>query len=387
MNKNVAKKYSLPMEVQYCKKCVVSNQRPRITFDEEGVCSACRFAEHKQSGIDWEARERELAKLCDKHRSDDGRYDVVVPGSGGKDSNYVAHMLKNKYGMHPLVVTWAPHIYTDIGRKNLTSFIDSGFDNILITPDGEVHRMLTKAAFIEMGDPFQPFIFGQYSAPFRVALQYDIQLVFYGEDGEVEYGGAMDKADRASLGYKDFVDNRFSSIYPESFKKYGIPENELKKYGLSGAELAQIKDRDIRQHFFSYYHKWVPQENYYYSVEHCGFEANPDRNEGTYSKYASLDDKLDGFHYYLAYIKFGIGRCTSDAAHEVRDGHITREEAIALVKRFDGEFPKRHFKDFLEYCDINEEDFHRIIDSWRSDHLWKRVDGEWVLKYHVWDDE
>ena len=383
----MSKSYVLPTEVKYCTKCVISNQRPRITFDEEGVCSACRFAEHKQSGIDWQARERELVDLCNKYRRDDGCYDVVVPGSGGKDSNYVAHMLINKYGMHPLVVTWAPHIYTDIGRKNLTSFIDSGFDNILITPNGEIHRMLTKAAFIEMGDPFQPFIFGQYSAPFRVALQYDIQLVFYGEDGEVEYGGAMDKADRASLGYSDFVANRFSSIYPESFGKYGIPENELKKYGLSESELVQIKDRDIRQHFFSYYHKWAPQENYYYSVDNCDFEANPVRNEGTFSKYASLDDKLDGFHFYLAFIKFGIGRCTSDAAHEVRDGLITREEAIALVKRFDGEFPKRYFKDFLEYCGIDEDEFDRIIDNFRSDHLWGKVDGEWVLKYHVWDDE
>ena len=141
--------------------------------------------------------EKELEDLCNKHRSNDGSYDVVVPGSGGKDSNYVAHMLKDQFGMTPLVVTWAPAIYTDIGRTNLTAMIDSGFDNILVTPNGSVHRKMTKAAFLEMGDPFQPFIYGQYSAPFRVAIQYGISLVFYGEDGEVEYGGSMDKADRA----------------------------------------------------------------------------------------------------------------------------------------------------------------------------------------------
>lgn len=386
MKKNTAEKYSLPREVKYCTKCVVSNQRPRISFDEEGVCSACRFAEHKQNGIDWKSREQELEKLCDKYRRNDGRYDVIVPGSGGKDSNLVAHKLRDKYGMHPLSVTWSPHIYTEIGRRNLTSFIDSGFDNILVTPNGPIHRKLTKAAFVEMGDPFQPFIFGQYSAPFRVAIQYDVKLVFYGEDGEVEYGGAMDKADRSGLGYDDFVKHRFSSIYPESFKNYGISENDLKKYGLSDNELNQIKEKNIQQHFFSYYQKWLPQENYYYAVEHTGFEANPVRNEGTYSKYASLDDKLDFFHYYLGYIKFGIGRCTSDAAHEVRDGHITRDEAVALVKRFDGEFPSKYLPDFLEYCDITEDYFHEVIDSWRSDHLWEKVGGEWNLKYHVWDD-
>ena len=186
VKKNVQEKYGLPANVKFCKKCVVSNQRPRIVFDDEGVCSACRFAEKKKNVINWSKRENELTQLCNKHRSKDGSYDVIVPGSGGKDSNYVAHMLKEKYDMHPLVVTWAPHIYTEIGRKNLTSFIDSGFDNILITPNGSVHRKLTKAAFIEMGDPFQPFIFGQYSAPFRVAIQYEIPIVMYGEDGEVE---------------------------------------------------------------------------------------------------------------------------------------------------------------------------------------------------------
>jgi N-acetyl sugar amidotransferase len=387
MKKDISEIYGVPTEVKFCKKCVVSNQRPRIVFDEEGVCSACRFAEHKINGIDWVARDKELTILCDSHRSNYGSYDVVVPGSGGKDSNYVAHMLKHKYKMHPLVVTWAPHIYTDIGRKNLTSFIDSGFDNILVTPNGEIHRKLTKASFVEMGDPFQPFIFGQYSAPFRVAIQYDIKLVFYGEDGEVEYGGAMEKSDRSSLSYEDFVANRFSSVYPETFKNYGIPEVELKKYGLSPMELEQIKTKDIRQHFFSYYHKWVPQENFYYSIEHTGFEANPVRNEGTFSKYASLDDKLDGFHFYLAYIKFGHGRCISDTAHEVRDGHIDRDEAVALVKKYDGEFPKKYYHEFLEYCDITEAEFTQVIDSWRSDHLWTYENGEWHLKYPVWKEE
>ena len=385
--KDTVKLYNLPTEIKFCKKCIISNQRPRIVFDEEGVCSACRFSEYKNNGIDWTSRENELVKLCDKHRNKDGSYDVIVPGSGGKDSNYVAHMLKDKYNMHPLIVTWSPHIYTDIGRKNLTAIIDSGFDNILITPNGSVHRKLTKAAFIEMGDPFQPFIFGQYSAPFRVAIQYKVPLVFYGEDGEVEYGGAMEYADRASLSYDDFVANRFSSIFPESFEKYGITKEELNKYGLSKEELTKIKELNIEQHFFSYYHKWIPQENYYYSVEHTGFEANPVRNEGTFSKYASLDDRLDGFHYYLAYIKFGHGRCLSDAAHEIRDGHISREEAIALIKRYDGEFPKKYFREFLDYCDITEEEFNKVIDSWRSKHIWKYENNKWELKKTVWEDD
>ena len=387
VKKNIKGKYKLSSEVKFCKRCVVSNQRPRIVFDDKGVCSACRFAEHKQNVINWSKRENELTQLCNKHRSKDGSYDVIVPGSGGKDSNYVAHMLKDKYNMHPVIVTWSPHIYTEIGRKNLTAFIDSGFDNILITPNGLVHRKLTKAAFIEMGDPFQPFIFGQYSAPFRVAIQYEVSLVFYGEDGEVEYGGAMEHADRASMAYEDFVTNRFSGVFPDSFEQYGVTREELNKYGLSKDELKKIKDLNVEQHFFSYYHKWIPQENYYYSVEHTGFEANPVRNEGTFSKYAGLDDKLDGFHYYLAYIKFGHGRCLSDTAHEIRDGHISREEAITLIKRYDGEFPKKYYQEFLKYCDLSEEEFHDVIESWRSEHIWIFENNEWKLKNPVWRGE
>ena len=137
-------------------------------------------------------------------------------------------------------------------------------------------------------------------------------------------------------------------------------------------------------HFYGYYKKWVPQENYYYCVEKTGFEANPVRSEGTYSKYASLDDKIDGFHYFLAYIKFGLGRCTSDTAHEIRDGHILREEGVALVNKFDGEFPEKYFKTFLEYCDITEEYFWQQINSWRSPHLWgKDENGEWKLRHNV----
>ncbi len=384
-HKNTKDRYNLPDEVTFCKKCVISNQRPRIVFDDEGICSACRFSEYKNNVIDWDVRKQELENLCNLHRSKDNSYDVVVPGSGGKDSNYVAHMLRENYNMKPLIVTWAPHIYTDIGKENLTSFVDSGFDNILVTPNGKIHRVMTKAAFLEMGDPFQPFIYGQYSAPFRVATQYKIPLVFYGEDGEVEYGGSMEHADRASLDIEDFVQNRFSGIFPDFFQKYGVSKSDLERYGLTKKELEELKKLNIQQHFFSYYHKWIPQENFYYALENTGFKVNQERSEGTYTKFASLDDKLDGFHYYLAYIKFGLGRCTSDAAHEIRDGYLTRDEGISLIQKYDGEFPSKHFKTFLKYLDITEDQFWEVVNSWRSDHLWKKIEDKWFLRHTIYN--
>lgn len=379
--------YKLPKEVKFCKRCVVSNQRPRIRFDAEGVCSACRFAERKNTRFDWKEREKKLRDLLDRHRRKDGRWDVVVPSSGGKDSTNVAWHLKYTYGMNPLLVTWAPHSYTHVGWRNFLRLIHAGFDCIWGMPNGKLHRLLTRLSLIYMGDCFQPFIYGQKAFPMRIAVNYKIPLVMYGEDGEVEYGGyAGDTAEyegRATHNVStDMIKNYFSGILPEDFAKYGIDERDLHFYKAPTEE--EAAEVGLENHFFGYYRKWIPQENYYLASEKTGLEPEPDgRSEGTYSKYASLDDRIAGFHHYFAYIKFGLGRCTWDAAHEIRDGHITREEGVALVRRFDGEFPAKHFQHFLEYVDLTEEYFWKVVDRFRSDHIWEQVNGEWRLRHQV----
>jgi N-acetyl sugar amidotransferase len=382
--KNLIKMYNLPEQVRFCKLCTVSNQRPRITFDENGVCSACNFAEFKRSKIDWQQREKELITLCDKFRKNNGDYDVIVPCSGGKDGGFVAHQLKYKYGMNPLTVTWAPLKATEIGRKNLDAFIRSGFDNVLGTPNGKVTRKLTELSFKYLGDPFQPFIYGQTNYPMHMAIKYNVPLIMYGENGEVEYGGDMKNAMRPDRDIQDHDKHYFSGLAPEFWTEHGLTLGDLKPF--MAPRYADIMANKTEIHFLGYYKFWDPQENFYYCQENTGFTPNPERSEGTYSKYASLDDRIDGFHYYLGFIKFGIGRTTSDTAHEIRDHKITREEGAALVKRYDGEFPEKYFKEFLEYCSINEEEFHAVIDSWRSDHIWQKSKDGWELKHRVWAD-
>lgn len=386
-NKNIKEMYNLPEEVKFCKKCTISNYRPRITFDENGVCSACNFADFKQNKIDWQQRENELIATLDRYRRNDGRYDVIVPCSGGKDAAYIAHELKHKYKMNPLTVTWAPHLYTDIGWQNLHNMIREGdLANLLGTPAGKTHKLLTKLSFEKIGDPFLPFIYGQTNFPMQIALNYQIPLVMYGENGEVEYGGDMKNAFKATRDWKtDHKKHYFSGINPEDFAQYGVTQNDLVPY--MAPPIEKLEALEMELHFYGYYKKWVPQENYYYCVQNTGFQANPVRSEGTYSKYASLDDRIDGFHYYLAFIKFGLGRATSDSAHEIRDGHLTREEAVQLVKKFDGEFPEKNFKTFLEYCDITEEYFWEVINSWRDDSIWgKDSEGKWKLRHTVAGD-
>lgn len=396
-------KYGLPREVVFCKKCVISNQRPTTTlevehnrsqkkpttaFDENGVCDACRWAEMKENEIDWEAREKEFLTLLDRFRNKDGSYDVIVPGSGGKDSSYAAHLLKTKYGMHPLSVTWAPHIYTDIGWKNLQSFIHSGFDNILVSPNGRVHRLLTRLAFINLGHSFQPFIFGQRNIAPKTALQYNAKLVIYG-DNVAEYGNRIE--DNFSPYMDEILYTCVDIDNPKLFiggvtiselkEKYGLTRTDLLPY--ASAKLEALRGSGVEFHYLSYYQKWVPQDNYHYATEHTGFAPNTERTEGSYSRYSGIDDKMEPFHYYMGVTKFGIGRATWDASQEIRTGKITREEGVELVRRYDTEFPDKFFGDFLEYVELDEGRFHQIVDSFRSPHLWEKQNNEWVLRHPV----
>lgn len=358
-----------------------------LIFDEEGICDACRYAEMKDKKVNWKKRELELIRLLDEHRREDGQYDCLVPGSGGKDSGFAAHILKQKYGMHPLTCTWPPHIYTSIGWKNFTDWINiGGFDNVSFWPNGRVHRVLTKLAFVNLLHPFQPFIMGQkYLAP-KLAKKFGIKLIFYGEN-EAEYGNPIADNTTPIRRNKYYVRDKLKETYlggtsvRELIEQYGLHMNDLDIYLPPTRE--DIEKSGIEVHYLGYYVKWTPQEAYYYAVENTGFEANPERTEGTYTKFASLDDRIDGFHYYTTFIKFGIGRATYDASKDIRNHHITREEGVALVRRFDGEFPHKYHREILEYMDISEEYFHELIDKARSPHLWDSEDGEWKLRKQV----
>jgi N-acetyl sugar amidotransferase len=379
--RDISKLYKLPKEVRYCRSCVVSNQRPRIVFDDQGVCNACSYAKRKRTHIAWQQRERELHDLLDRHRRDDGRFDVIVPSSGGKDSAYVAHILKHKYGMHPLTATWSPNLYTEIGRYNFHKMIDSGLDNVLGTPNGQVNRRLVRLCLEELGEPFQAFIYGQCLFPVKVALHHDVSLIMLGENAEVEYGGKAETENVRGFQVGDEMEFWFQNCGVEHWLDR-FSKKDLHYYSPPDREL--VTRRKIERHFMGYYRMWVPQENYYYCAENIGFEPNPNgRSEGTYSKYASLDDQFDAFHYYFMLLKFGIGRATSDAAHEIRDGHLTREEGVALVRRYDAEKPTQYLKEFLAYCGITEEQYWEIADGWRNHDLWHFHGKDWVLNQQV----
>jgi len=409
--------YGLPRSVEFCARCTYSNQKPNsekeykhkratlkptVAFNDEGVCSACLIAEKKQ-GIVWEDRDKELRALCDRYRRDDGHYDCLLPGSGGKDSFYAAHKLKTDYGMHPLTVTWAPHIYTEWGWQNFQAWIQAGFDNYLFTPNGRVHRVLARLALEQIFHPFQPFIMGQMYFPPKMAVLLDIPLVFYGENPS-EYGNKATDDGKATKEWEYFTVGDKSEIHiagttvEDLVTQFGLNEGDLEPY--MPPNPAQLSEKQIDVQYLGYYLPWHPQSCYYYAVEHGGFRAAPERTLGTYSKYSSIDDKIDDLHYFTTFVKFGIGRATYDTAQEIRNGDITREEGVALVRRFDGEYPTRFEKECFEYLSLPEhhfpkaakmfdqpildrEYFERLTDRFRSPHLWQHSDGEWRLRKTV----
>jgi N-acetyl sugar amidotransferase len=410
--------YGLPSQVKFCKKCVISNQRPNsavefqhtkaskkktINFDDEGVCDACRVAEEKKVTVDWTERERQLKELCDKYRKGDGSYDCLVPGSGGKDSFYQSHVLKYKYGMNPLTVTWAPHIYTDWGWKNFQAWLGSGFDNYLMTPNPRMHRLMTRLAVENLFHPFQPFMVGQKAYAPKMAALFNIPLVFYGEN-EAEYGNPMTNTNSAKRDWSYFTGDDQSNIYLGGVSvrdlqdNFGVNKSDLDPYLPINPNV--VEEKNIEVHYLGYYLPWHPQGAYYYAVEHGGFQAAPERTPGTYSKYNSIDDKIDDFHYYTTFTKFGIGRATYDAAQEIRNEEINREEGVALVRKYDGEFPERFAGDIFEYLSMPEKEFpiasqmfeqptmdrdyfDSLADTFRSPHLWKIENGIWKLRYSV----
>jgi len=395
--------WGLPQQVEFCKKCVISNQRPNstvemknknlnkqtIAFNKDGVCSACEFAETKIE-TNWNEREELLFELLEPYRSKDGSYDVLVPSSGGKDSAFQAHILKYKYKMNPLAVTWAPNMFTRAGWLNFNNLSRiGGIDSFLYTPNGKLHSYLTKLAFLNLGHPFQPFIHGQKIVGPKLAEKFGIKLIMYGEN-QAEYGNPIENNSNP------FMEPYFFSIdNPKDMILGGVSvEDTINETDFTFEEfqpyipptVKSLIDKQIKVTYLGYFERWDPQECYYYAVDKTGFMPSYERSIGTYSRYTEIDDKIVPFHFYMTFIKFGIGRATYDSAQEVRNGKITRDEAAYLIKKFDGEFPERYVAEFCKYIGITLDDFHKTVDKFRSPHIWSNVSGEWKLRHTVNND-
>jgi len=354
--------------------------RPRISFDYRGWCNACTWMEQKAS-LDWGARQAELIALLDKHRRTDGRFDCIVPVSGGKDGSYVAYNLKHVYGMNPLALTVTPPLALPLGDQNLKAFIESGYNHISVNIAHEALRSVNRLGFIEMGFPYYGWLIAIQAAVVRMAHQLDIPLIFYGEDGEVEYGGTTETSRNPiyDVGYMKKI--YLEGGYDKVFKDSAVPESDLYFFRFPGDEELARSPIDITH--WSYFENWDPYRNYLVAKAHCGLKEGEVSGAGTFTNFAQNDQALYALHAYLMYLKFGFGRATQDASIEIRRGAMDRSQALNLVRLFDGQYPHEYIDLYLEYYRMSKEEFDVVLDRWVNRNLFEKVDGYWQPNFTV----
>lgn len=362
-----------------CTKCIMPDTRPRLTFGADGVCAACEWAEIKKTKIDWEARRAELRTLCDSIRGKQ-RYDCIVPASGGKDSTYVADKMKNEFGLNVLTVTITPPLETDIIQKNMMNFLNHGFDNIKVTPNPKIAQEINKYGFVEQGRPLLSWTSCLNSVMFRMAMDYHVPLIMFGEEGETEYGGST------ALRYTPYYDIDVAIevyTYGNDPKQYTKTHDERELSFWLYPSREALKESNFKVAHWSYYENWDSYEHYTFARDHYNMQAAEGRNTGTYTSFGQLDTPLYKLHTYMMYLKFGFGRCLQDACIDIRGGRITREEAVELARKYDGEYIGEDIPVFLDYYQMTREEFDNVLDRHANKDLFEKKNGIWTPKFTV----
>jgi N-acetyl sugar amidotransferase len=367
------------VKIIYCKTCLMPSSRPRIEFDDEGICNACRNAESKQT-IDWEARKREFLSIVEPYRSRNGNYDCVVPWSGGKDSSSIAWRLKFEFGLNPLLVTFSPLIPNEVGAYNREQMILAGFDHLMVRPNQRVSRYLAKRFFSERGNPKVHWDAGVNSVPIQVAVNYNIPLVFYAEHGESEYGGRVLSEEHKKI--RDFAEVLEHQIGddPQNWVDGSVSSGDVLPYLYPPVE--KVDAVGVKAMYFAYFFRWSMFENYEYIKSKIDFHtALGGRTDGTFTDFDSLDDKIDDVYYYLQFIKFGFGRAIRDASRMINNGHLTRSKGLELARQYDGEFPSAHYGEVLDYLSMTPAEFTEIVDLHRNDEIWETAGNQSKLRH------
>lgn len=359
----------VPRIVKYCIKCLYPDTKPGLGF-VDGVCDACRYVETKEQ-MDWSKRRKELGEVLEKYRSKDGsRYDCIIPVSGGKDSHYQAHVIKNEYGLNPLLVNFHPHDFTETGRKNMENMKRMGFDCIEFSANPAIYNRLSRFGLLELGDFEWPEHIGIFTLPVRVAVSYGIPLIVWGENSQMEYGGSDPD--------KVFLDREWNEkhggyfldkIRPEDMTKRGFERRDLLPYIYPSDE--EIKKVGVTAIFLGHFIKWDIFKQLEI-VKSLGFNLFPEPREGTYDNWENLDTEYTVFHDYFKWLKYGYGRTTDHTSIEIRYGRMTRDDGLKLVKQYEGKIPRRQLKEFLHDAELTFEEFLKVCEKFTNKTLFKK---------------
>ena len=373
--------------MKYCQSCVYPIQPVTAQAEHGGFCNACRTSEALARVADadfWNRRQTQFEQIVDQYRSADGsNYDCIVPASGGKDSYWQAYLLKYAYGMNPLLVSYHGNNFLPEGQRNLDRMREAlGVDQLMFGPNVETLRKLNRICFKKIGDMNWHAHAAANTVPLRVAVQFNVPLIVWGQlnwtvsdilaEHPVDYrASAVINNELRGLSWRDMLGDS-ESLDPRELLWLRFPsEQTLRTSGTRGVYLGN---------FF----KWDANEQAMLMQDKFDFESAQEPFERTYRTTSCLDDMHEsGIRDYLRFIKYGYGRASDHASQDIRDGYITRQEAIGLVQLYDHVRPRRDLERWLRYVDISEVEFDQIADTFRSPRVWWIENGQWY-KHNIW---
>jgi N-acetyl sugar amidotransferase len=368
--------------MKYCKKCIIPESRPNILFNAEGVCNACDSHATKPN-IDWAQREKAFKKVVENAKSLNREFDCLIPVSGGKDSTWqVVKCLE--YGLKPLTVTWKPPLRTDLGRKNLENLINLGVDHIDYRINPKVEKKFFYEALLRFGNMGLPMHMAIFNITLRIASKFDISLVIWGENSAFEYGGAED----ADKGFK------LNSAW---LKKFGVSHGTTARDWISdklserdlvpymGPSDEEFERKGLLAIFLGYYFEWDPEMTSRVAQEH-GMNVRPEGPKTGIYNYADLDDDFIAVHHYLKWYKYGFFRSYDNLSIEIRNGRITRDQAIETLKQLGDETPHEDIQKFCDFVGITRAHFDEVAERFRNLNIWVKENGKWMIKDFIISD-
>ncbi len=369
--------------MRYCKRCVMPDTKPGVSFDAEGICSACRSVERKKL-IDWDGRAARLSALCDRVRGSNGNgYECVVPVSGGKDSVYQAYMMSRVYGLRTLGIVLAPHVQTPEGIMNLNAMVTNlGIDLLKISVRPSTLQKIRRIALLEIGNPNYAEHRVVFAGVARAAAFYGAPLVVWGEDIAVEFGGNVASTANDDGSAEDLLNNDlFRETDFDGLLRGRVHQNELFFY--MNPDKEELKNKNIKSIYLGYYHWWDGYKHLGVAKE-FGFQprrAGP--LSGNILDYDNIDEKLCEIHIWFKFLKFGFWRPTDQCCYHIWNARMSRAEAVEHVRAKQYEFPKEYLAEFLDYHQVTEAQFRDCEERWRNHNIWHKVQGQWRLKHEV----
>lgn len=377
--------------MKYCKLCLTTSLRPNSSLNSKGICIACDFSS-SYKGLSPKTHltrlEDKIKTLRKKSRLKINKYDCIVGVSGGKDSSRQALWVRDRLKMRPLLVCCAypPYQMTDIGAKNLDNLIKLGFDLIIDTPAPETSRKLSKLSFLEFGNVCKASEMALFASVPRIAIDFDIKLIFWGENPALQVGDSQtsgqDPLDGNNLrnlntlveGGDAWMDQAISLLHKKDHYHYP-DQNEFNNRNIHIIYLGPAWD------------DWSNSMNSIFASLH-GLTLRPGEEKitGDISNASMIDEEYTNINMMIKYYKYGFGRTTDLVNEAIRNGEMSREDAIKLVKKFDGVCDNRIIKSYCRYINITEPVFWKIVNKWVNKKIFTVTKKRPIPKFEVGKD-